>query len=301
MEKDTLWCRSIRHFFVPVALLVLLPLSLCAQTETGGNGGDIHTHQLEQTRKALPFPNLRETDIVWQTQLWRTIDMHELFNQFFYFPIDNPDPSGKKSLAYVLWDAVVAGEIPIYEDDALEVPIDNELFVQQYTKADTIQLEIGYDEDDNEQYETIIRPREFDGAEILQYAVNEAWFLGKEETRRQVRCLALAPLKQSYHKFANTEEEIYLGLLPLFWVPMQNPVVRSLLVRYTAYVSENNVINQPSFDWVFISQYYQSYITKESNIYNRRITDYATGEDAVLEADLIEDKLADIENDMWDF
>ena len=304
MEQNAACTRSIRLILLALVEGWLLGHSglAMAQIDDGGHrGNDIHSHQLEAGRTYEHFPNLRQTDILWSTMLWRTIDMHELFNQFLYFPIENPDPSHRKSLAYVLWDALVADEIPLFEDDALEVPIDNELFVRRYTKADTILLEIGYDDDDNEEYQTIIRPHEFDGAEILEYSLREAWFLGKEDTRRQVRALALAPLKQSYHKFANTEEEIYLGLLPLFWVPMQNPLVRRLLVRYTAYISENNVINQPSYDWVFIAQHYQSYITRESNIYARRVSDYATGEDAMLEAEQIEEKLADIENDQWDF
>ena len=193
------------------------------------------------------------------------------------------------------------GLIPIYEDDALTIPIDNEEFVKRYTKADTILLEIGYDDDDNEEYQTIIRPREFDGAEILQYSIREAWFIGKQDTRMESRRLALAPLKQTYHKFANTEEEIYLGLLPLFWVPMQNPSVRRVLARYSAYISENNIVGQPSWDWIFLSQYYNAYVTRESNIYSRKVRDYATGDDAILESENIEDKLYDIENDIWDY
>ncbi len=233
--------------------------------------------------------------------LWKTIDLHELFNQFFYFPIDNPDPSGKKSLAYTLWDAVADDIIPIYEDAALTIPIDNELFVRRYTKPDTIQLEIGYDDDDNELYQTIIRPHDFDGSEILHYALREAWFIGKQETRQDSRRLALAPMKPSYHKFANTEEEIFMGLLPLFWVPMQHPEVRRLMAQTTAYTAPNNLVGQPSWDWVFVNQYYNAYITRESNVYMRTISQYLTGEDALLESDRIEDKVFDIESDMWEY
>ena len=107
---------------------------------------------------------------MWSTTLWKNINSAELFNQFFYFPDDEYHTFGKKSLAYIIWDAMAAGEIPIYEDDDLLIPIDNEAFVERYTRPDTIQLEIGYDEDDNELYETIIRPKYFDGSEIYSYA-----------------------------------------------------------------------------------------------------------------------------------
>ncbi|MBR4738676.1 MAG: gliding motility protein GldN [Bacteroidales bacterium] len=288
-----------RHSVLLALLLMTIPT--VAQNNDGPTADDIYVSTLERQRRPIPFPNLRESDVVWSTMLWKTLDLNELYNQFIYYPIENPDPSGKKSLAYTLWDAIVAGEIPIYEDDQLTIPIDNEKFVKQYTKPDTILLEIGYDDDDNELYQTIIRPREFDGAEIYQYSVREAWFVGRQDTRQDSRRLALAPLKQSYHKFANTEEEIYLGRLPLFWVPMQNPTVRRLLARYSAYPNDNNLVGQPSWDWIFIHQRYTAFITRESNIYSRAINHYLTGEDALDQADLIEDKLYDIENDLWDY
>lgn len=285
-------------------LLVLLAMTVPAVAQFDDNepsADDIYVSILDSQRRPLPFPHLRESDVVWSTMLWKTIDLNELFNQFFYYPIDNPDPSGKKNLAHVLWDAVVADIIPVYEDDELTIPVDNKLFVLRYTKADTIILEIGYDDDDNEMYQTIIRPHEFDASEIYQYGLREAWFVGRQDTRMDSRRLALAPLKQTYHKFANTEEEIYLGRLPIYWVPMQNPAVRRLLARYTAYTNDNNLVGQPSWDWIFLHQRYTAFITRESNIYSRSINHYLTGEDALEQADLIEDKLYDIENDLWDY
>lgn len=288
------------HCSILLAFLAITVPSV-AQNDIEPTADDFYISTLEHQQRPMPFPHLRESDVVWSTMLWKTIDLNELFNQFIYYPIENPDPSGKKSLAYVIWDAVAAGEIPIYEDDELTIPIDNIQFVARYTKPDTILLEIGYDDDDNELYQTIIRPHEFDGAEIYQYSLREAWFIGRQDTRMDSRRLAVAPLKQSYHKFANTEEEIYLGRLPLFWVPMQNPSVRRLLARYTAYTNDNNLVGQPSWDWIFLSQRYHAFITRESNIYSRAINHYLTGEDALEQADLIEDKLFDIENDIWDY
>lgn len=290
-----------RRYCLLLALLTIVTLPSVAQNDNTPTADDFYLSGLENRRRPMPFPHLRESDIVWSTMLWKTLDLNELFNQFIYYPIDNPDPSGKKSLAYTLWDAIVAGEIPIYEDDQLTIPIDNELFVTRYTKADTILLEIGYDDDDNEMYQTIIRPHEFDGAEIYQYSIREAWFIGRQETRQDSRRLSLAPLKQSYHKFANTEEEIYLGRLPLFWVPLQNPTVRRILAQSTAYTNDNNMVGQPSWDWIFLHQRYTAFITRESNIYSRAINHYLTGEDALDQADLIEEKLYDIENDIWDY
>jgi gliding motility associated protien GldN len=282
-----------------LASLIALAAPLAAQT-VEQRPNDFYAGQDQGYAKPQPFPYIRESDIVWSTELWKTITADELFNQFFYFPEDEYHTYGKKSLAYIIWDAMAAGEIPIYEDDDLQIPIDNEAFVERYTRPDTIQLEIGYDEDDNELFETIIRPKSFDGAEIFSYALRETWFIGRQDSRQDSRRIALAPLKETYRELLHGEA-IPLGIQPLFWVPMQHPAVRNLLVRYTAYIDPNNVARQPSWDWIFINQYYDAYVTRESNPYNRKISDYVTGKDAIIEAAIIEDKVFDIENSMWEY
>lgn len=260
----------------------------------------IYNSQEQGNPKPIPYPFIRQTDVVWSIDIWKTIVSDELFNQFFYFPNDEFRTFGKKSLAYILWDAMAAGEIPIYEDDDLLIPIDNAAFVERYTRPDTIQLEVGYDEDDNELYETVIRPKSFDGSDIYRYAIREVWFIGRQDTRQDSRRMALAPLKETYRELLHGED-IPLGLQPLFWVPMQNPAVRSLLARYTAYIDGNNVVRQPSWDWIFINQYYEAFVTRESNRYLRSVGQYLTGEDAILEASIIEEKVFDIEEAMWEY
>ena len=285
-----------------VILLTLLALTASMAAQTGESHPDnFYTEQAQGNAKPTPFPYIRQSDIVWSTDLWKTISTEELFNHFFYFPYDEYITFGKKSLAYILWDAMAAGEIPIYEDDALLIPIDNAFFVERYTRADTIMLEIGYDDDDNELYETVIKPKYFDGAEVLEYAFREVWFIGKQDTRQDSRRMALAPLKETYREIGGGQADIYLGVLPLFWIPMQHPAVRNLLAHYQAYIDDISVIDQPSWDWVFVNQHYNAYITRESNIYERTLSSYLTGTDVLLEAELIEEKVFDIENEMWEY
>lgn len=286
-----------KTLFILCSLLLAVPLT--AQTVERAPD-DFHTQQEMGYEKPIPFPFIRESDIVWSTELWKTICVDQLFNQFFYFPYDEYINFGKKSLAYILWDAMAANEIPIYEDDELLIPLDNQIFYERYTRADTIQLEIGYDEDDNELYETVIKPRYFDGSEVFNYYLRETWFIGRQDTRQDSRRIALAPVKETFRELPNGEE-IPLGFLPVFWVPMQNPAVRALLARYTAYIDPNNIVRQPSWDWVFLSQHYEAYITRESNIYTRSIRDYLTGEDAIIESSLIEAKVFEIEDGMWEY
>ena len=64
---------------------------------------------------------------------------------------------------------------------------------------------------------------------------------------------------------------------------------------------ENNDVAERSYDDVFIQRYFDSYVTRESNKFNRTITDYLTGEDAMLESQLVEERIFDIESDMWEY
>lgn len=263
--------------------------------------GTIHTDQIVPAQRPMPYPYLREADIVWTTTLWKTIDLREAFNQFIYFPLDQDDRSGKKSLAYVLWEALERGDIPIYEDDDMLVPLDNALFVARYTKADTVQLEIGYDDDDNELYQTVVVPKSFDGAEVLQYTLKEAWFIGRQDTRQDSRRLALAPLRDVYITVKNSQEEVYMGRAAVFWIPMLHPSVRLLLSQHKAYINDNNTANSPSWDNIFVNQVYSAFVTRESNRYNAPIRSFLTGRDAILQAALIEDKVAEIGDEMWEY
>lgn len=285
-----------------LALLLLISFSLlCHAQGLQGTPNEFYKESLVGEQRAMPYPFLRESDIVWSTTLWKTIDVKETFNQFFYYPLDTIRSDGRKNLADILWDAMAANEISIYEDDELKVPLDNELFVAAYTKPDTIILEIGYDDDDNEEYQTVIRPKFFESSDIFLYYLREVWFIGKADTRQDSRRMALAPAKDVFRDFGNTGQKIYLGRQPIFWVPMQNPAVRDLLASHTAYLMRDNAVGQPSWDFIFGAQAYEAFVTRESNVYNRSIGKYLTGQDALLEAEAIEAKVFAIGDDMWEY
>lgn len=280
--------------------LTMLCMALQGLAQEKNSANDFYPQGLESQQRPMPYPFLRESDVVWSTTLWKTIELGEAFNQFFYFPIEKDDPTGKVSLAFVIWDALVAGELPIFEDDELKVPLDAELFVRQYTKADTMTLEIGYDEDDNELYQTYIRPHDFESYEVKRYALREVWFIGKQDTRQDSRRIALAPVKD-ITKSLSTGDEIYMGRAAIFWIPMQNMAVRNVLARNSSYFDGNNEVGQPSWDYIFVNQLYSAYVTRESNRFNRTVSQYLTGEDALREAEAIEERVFDIGSDMWEY
>lgn len=287
-----------RTLFLNIILLLFVVMAPMLQAQTvDADLGSYYKRHITQEKDAVELPFVRENDVVWEQTVWRTIDIREKFNHYFYFPVEHSGVDGRRNFAYVIWDAVVSGDIPIYEDDELKVRIDNDVFVERYTKADTITLEI-VDDEENYEYKTVLIPKEFNSEEILQFRLKEAWYIDKQVTDQCVRILSLCVTKE-YYKDHDGETD-YLGTVELFWIPMLSPQVRRLLARNEA-TWQQNIANQPSWEYIFINRMFNSYITRISNRFNRSVMDYLTGTEAIWESERIESDLLDISQDMWEY
>lgn len=294
------WRQLITYRFLLLILLVVTAsCTLQAQVidDLKQRDFNLYQHVIANQKRPQELPFIREDDVVWDHCIWRTIDLREKFNQYMYFPTEPTGAQGRKSLANVIWSAVVANEIPIYEDDEFKIPLDNEEFVARYTKSDTVILEIA-DEYENYEYQTVLVPHEFNSEEILQVKLKEVWFIDKVTSQQHVRMIGLA-LCRDYYKDIQGERE-FMGTITLFWVPMLSQAVRTTLVRNESYY-EDNIAHLPSWLYIFDSRVYESFITRESNRLNRTISSYLTGVDALLEAQRIELRLLNIEQDMWEY
>ena len=81
----------------------------------------------------------------------------------------------------------------------------------------------------------------------------------------------------------------------MYWIHF--PEARYELANRTAFNREND-IERRSFDEIFQKRIFDSFIVKESNVYNKSIQEYAQGEDALLEARNIEAKIFEMEHDL---
>ena len=261
------------------------------------NFNDFYQQDLLPQKEIMPYHPIREIDVVWETNIWRTIDLRMKFNQFFYYPIEQRGSQGRRNFAYTVWDAVVANEIPIYEDDEFKIPIDNDEFVYRYTKADTIILEIE-DDDDNYEYKTVLVPKEFNSEDILQVRLKESWYLEKQTTGQYVRIIGFTMVRNLYKEVGLDRD--FIGSVELFWIPMQDPRVRKLLVTHEAYYADN-IASLPTWDEIFVDRRFDSYVIRESNVFNRPISAYLTGIDAIIESNRIEQMLLEIGSDQWEY
>lgn len=288
-----------KRFFtiiLPLALLLLsLPESKAQWLETQPN--DIFVRPSDWIIKPQNFDFVRESDVYWGRLLWRIIDVREKENQYFYFPVEPEGVGGRKNLAYVLWDAILAGEIELFEDDELKIPLDCSKVIERATRNDTVQMEV-YDDYGEADYTTVYVPHEFKSDDIYQYAIKEAVFLDKSRSGVQVRKLCIAPLEDRY-KVIDGETE-YMGTVTLFWVPMLSWQTRYLFANKETYYREN-LMHLPTWEYAFRAFMYTSFITREDNVWNRSIHDYLTGEDALFESERIEEEIINIAVDMWEY
>jgi gliding motility associated protien GldN len=268
------------------------------------NPNDFYTKVSTTGKKPMPYPPVRESDVIWEKVVWREIDFNERFNQFFYFPTnDSVNSQGRTNLVSLILRAVKNGEISnVYDDDDMKAPKDpakaisdlaGEPIERERPKVDADGQTI-FDEDGEPEMEKWLQERTFDITTATKIRIKERWYIDKQDSRQKVRILGLAFEYDKELASGNTARNWS------FWIPMNDMAVRNVLVNADAF-DENNDVVENSYDDVFIARYFDSYIIRTSNIHNRSISDYLVGEDAILEAQKLEEEIYDIESDMWEY
>ncbi len=244
---------------------------------------DVVDRKMVVERVALPYEDVREADIMWSKRIWRVLDVKEKIN----LPFASPD----RPLITILLEAADTGAIQLYgtltDDFSEPLPEQDRLAIGG--GVDTIEQ---FDQDFNVTYVEV--PKVFDPASVRRYRLQEIWFFDKESSTMQVRILGIAPMAEQYDENGN-----FLYERPLFWV--YYPGARQVLANEEAFVFGNDAANR-SWEDVFEARYFNSYITKESNVLDRRIEGYLTnGRERLLEAERIKQEIFNFEQDLWSY
>lgn len=252
----------------------------------------IFADEYKKFRKPVPYPYVREADVAWEKRMWEVIDFREKVNQAFYYPLKST--RNRKSFITIVLDAIRAGELTAYDaekDDEFTTPLSIsqvEAMLQGSQKTEAV-----YDE--NQQYvkDTTIYVGNFDKAEVKKLRLKEVWFFDKKRSQMMVRILGLCPVREYYD-----EASQQLRQTPLFWLYF--PEARNVLARNHVFNPRNDAESR-SYDDIFWKRMFSSYVYKESNVYDRTISQYNKGVDAMFESERIKDEVFQIEQEMWEY
>ncbi len=139
-------------------------------------------------------------------------------------------------------------------------------------------------------------PAEFQwykSGDVVQYRLKEDWFFDKERSVMDVRIIGICPVIYNRDQNGNI-----MGFKELFWLyfPECRYVFQNFFVQ-----NRHNDSQRMSFDDLFWKRMFHSYISKESNVYDRDIDSYKSGVDALLESEKIKEKITNFEHDLWSF
>ncbi len=298
--------------------LLLLSISAFAQLPSTGvsdNSGvldGVYVQEHIPTKRVISYAHLREADVMWSKRVWRTIDLREKQNHPLYYPLE--PISDRMSLFDVMkYGALTEGSLTLYEpkltatgtDDQFRYPLlkqsgetDDEFQLRKmslFGEKETIPVfnddgSFKYDANGNQVF--IDTVSYYETRDIIKYEIKEDWFFDKQRSVMDVRIIGISPIVYFVEKSSGN----VLGTKNLFWLYF--PECRYVFQNFFVYNPHNDA-QRMSFDDLFWKRDFNSYIHKESNVYDRTVSPNWKGVDALLESEKIKGEMFRMEHDLW--
>jgi gliding motility associated protien GldN len=246
-------------------------------------------------RTPLPYEDLRWDDALYAEKVWRELDLREKLNQTFRY--DAEDDNGSQMFVDMLLKAIREDSITAFSDDRFSQPMTADE-INTLTSGGQPDTTAVYDPNDiNKVVKYVVTQKSFDPKSIVKLRLKEEWVFDREASRMFVRILGIAPLKMEY--LPNGQER---GVSVMFWV--YYPDLRPLLAKYEVYNPKNMGMGRMTWEELFESRMFSSYIVKSTldNPANRTVKQ--TMRDPILsllEGDNIKDKIFNYEQDLWSY
>ncbi len=290
----TTFSQFLFSFFL---VLMLVANNIFSQCKPTSSVKDPLYDPCASDRIARPFPMrtvyVREADVMWSKRVWRVIDLREKLNLPIYYP-EEPTVC-LMSLFDVFKCALLNDKLLAYSN-----PIFDDEFTMPMTKDEVKNLLVTWDstnqiEDVNNpgQYLNVPLKKEIIASSIRQYWIKEDWYFDKQRSVMEARIVGICPLTEKV-----SESGEVIGVKPLFWIYF--PDARPFLAK-AAVFNRHNDAERMSYDELFVKRMFSSYVYKESNVYNRSISDYKQGLDVLLESEGIKEEIFVYESDLWHY
>lgn len=272
-----------------VAVLCWTSLALNAQQNNGdflskeAPRDNFYDRYMHTEKRVLAYDYIHEKDVFWEKRVWREIDTRVKQNHHFIYP--------KASLAEILLTAARENKVTAYSNwsDDFKRPLSCKEVNEICVDTDTI---ITFDIVTGDEIVQVVHS-EVDLTDIKKYRIKESWFFDEETGNMEVRILGIAPIIDRYDISGN-----FLNSGPMFW--FYYPDLRKVLATKEAFNDANDAMRM-SWDDVFEARFFDSNITKASNIHDARLQDQFAGIDILLAADKVKSELFNFEHDLWEY
>jgi gliding motility associated protien GldN len=281
---------------------LLLAIGLSVMLSNGNlraqdNKTEVYVKEHIPNKKPVPYPYVREADVMWAKIIWRVIDLREKMNYPLYFPT-KPIDNRWNLITLILYGIDNEGLTAYSQDDPLnefKVPLTKEA-VDLAMGAGTDSAKV-QDPNTGELIQKVIKKdRQLD--EVKQIMVKEKWFFDRQHSTMQVRILGLCPIRL-YNREENGVTSDELVKQKTFWI--YYPEARGIMANHEIY-NRFNDSQHISFDDFFFQRHFSSYIFQESNVYNNRnIESYSPGIEGLYESERIKESLFNMEHDLWEY
>lgn len=262
----------------------------------------------------IGFPPVRQADVMYYWTIWRTIDLREKVNHPLYFPAETRGTW--RSLGQTIFDAIdmsnperTDGVLPVYSDEMCTFPYSREELQGLVSNVQTIsEIDIETGEEIGTK-ELIIQ---FEPKEIISYNVKEVWYFDKQYSTFRVQILEIEPIieyerpnnnSSSYDEDQDQDQEdVKANMMKKRVGYIYYNELRPFLAKQEVFNVKNNAARVSFDDLITWKRDFSSLIYKESNVYDRDISDYiANSRDQRIESERITDKMRTFENDLWEF
>ena len=281
----------------------LLPLVLCfiglfftvqASAQVSNVLDGAYVKESNITKRVVPYPALREADVMYTKRIWQEMDLREKINHPYYYPVQ--PIADRKNLFDVLRTAllfdgslVAYGGGPTGEDDEFRYPLSQEEINEILNPTVTFNKR---NSETNERYDSL-GTMAIESQAVTKYLIKEDWIWDRQRGERYVRIIGIAPRIEEFD-----EDGISKGFKTLFW--LYYPECRYVLANADAFNPMNDA-QRRTYEDLFQKRFFSSFIIKESNVYDRPISSYARGLDALAESERIKEELFLLEHDLWHY
>jgi gliding motility associated protien GldN len=274
-----------------ILLLVVLFLpAVIVNSQTVLDG--IYIKEQTPERKVIPYTPLREADVLWSSRVWRIIDLREKLNHPLYYPLT--PTNGRISFFDFIIKGIKEGPLLTFNSlyDDFSISLTRAEALAQLEDVRTAQIE---NIDNPGEYFEKVDTNRVEARQVIEYELKEDWFFDRQRSVMDVRIIGIAPIIRVIDP-SNGEER---GKKKLFW--LYYPNCREVFANAESFNRFNDA-ERRTYEDIFWKRMFSSYVTKQSNVFDRSIEEYLTaGLDRLLEADKIKQEIMTLEMDMWHY